>query len=103
VKNIKNKVLFKIEIFSEVNLGEKEKGIQFTQKNIEEVKKELSKSISKDINQALKKSFELRADILHFQDVYYTKYKKLFKFDKQRIAVSITVKPFVRRFGMLKN
>jgi len=49
VKNIKNKVLFKIEIFSEVNLGEKEKGIQFTQKNIEEVKKELSKSISKDI------------------------------------------------------
>jgi len=102
-ENTKNKVLFKIEIISEVNLGEKEKGLQFTQKNLEEVKKELSKSITKDINQALKKSFELRADILHFQDIYYIQYQKPLKFDKQSIAMSITVKPFVRRFGMLKN
>lgn len=103
VKKEKNKVLFKIEISSEVNLSEKQKELQLTQKNIEEVKKEFSKSVSKDINQVLKTSFELKADILHLQDIYYAKYKENLKFDKEIIVVSINVKPFIRRFGMLKN
>ncbi|WAM31576.1 Ger(x)C family spore germination C-terminal domain-containing protein [Caldicellulosiruptor naganoensis] len=101
-KDFKDKVLFKIEIVSEVNLGEKEKG-QITQKNLEELKKEFIKSISKDINETLKKSFDLKADILHLQDFYYLQHKKQPKFDKDKISVSITVKTFVRRFGMLKN
>jgi len=67
------------------------------------IKKELSRSIKNDIQKTVKKSFELKCDILHLGDIYYSSYKEHLKFDKNSISVLIVVKPFIRRFGMMKE
>ncbi len=97
------KAFFTLRIITETNLGEKHSNSLISSSLIEKIKKELSKSIKNDIQNTLKKSFELNCDILHLGDIYYSSYKKPLKFDKNSISVSIVVKPFIRRFGMIKE
>ncbi|ADQ08312.1 germination protein, Ger(x)C family [Caldicellulosiruptor hydrothermalis 108] len=103
VKRKDGKAFFTLQIITETNLGEKHSNSYISSSLVEKIKKDLSKSIRNDIQKALKKSFELNCDILHLGDIYYSSYKKPLKFDKNSISVSIVVKPFIRRFGMMKE
>ncbi|BCS82475.1 Ger(x)C family spore germination protein [Anaerocellum diazotrophicum] len=103
VKRKLGKALFTLQITTETNLGEKYSNSYISSSLIEEIKKEFSKSIKNDVNKVLEKSFDLNCDILHLSDFYYSSYKKLLNFDKNLISVSIVVKPFIRRFGMMKE
>ncbi|WPX08845.1 Ger(x)C family spore germination protein [Anaerocellum danielii] len=103
VNKKEGKTFFTFRIIAETNLGEKYSYYLISSSLIEKIKKELSKSIKSDIQNTLKKSFELNCDILHLGDIYYSSYRKPLKFDKNSISVSIVVKPFIRRFGMMKE
>ncbi|ADQ05766.1 germination protein, Ger(x)C family [Caldicellulosiruptor owensensis OL] len=103
VKIKDGKAFFTLQITTEVNLGEKLSNLNISDSLVEKIKKELACAIKKDIQETLKKSFELNCDILHLGDIYYLSYKKTLKFDKNFILISIDVKPFIRRFGMMKE
>ncbi|ACM61819.1 spore germination protein KC [Caldicellulosiruptor bescii] len=103
VKRKLGKAFFILQITTETNLGEKYSNSYISSSLVEKTKKEFSKSIRNDVQKVLKKSFELNCDILHLGDIYYSSYKKPLNFDKNSISVSIVVKPFIRRFGMMKE
>lgn len=103
VNRKEGKAFFTLRIITETNLCEKHSNSLISNYLIEKIKKKFSKSIKNDIQDTLKKSFELNCDILHLGDIYYSSYKKPLKFDKNSISVSIVVKPFIRRFGMMKE
>jgi len=103
VKRKDGKAFFTLQIITESNLGEKHLNSSISSSLMVKIKKEFSRSIKNDIQKTVKKSFELKCDILHLGDIYYSSYKEHLKFDKNSISVSIVVKPFIRRFGMMKE